>query len=460
MKRCLGFPCLWVWLLLLSPVAAAQDAGTAVAENATPAPVTDISGGSPKLSQIDGLSYFLTESASLTLTHPRQPIVSGEVHLNSEDAALIFDKVKPSQVHADFVKHLFINGKPAQHGVNARIVAYAGGAIVLPHGPDYQPLTTYNQSGFRGDGLAYHQHTYYRPEQLGGDEDQIASFVLKRGYMATFAENADGTGASQVFIADRGDLRLPAMPEGLRGKVSFVRVFPWRWTAKRGFGGKLEDAQALNSAWRYQWNADGQSTLDMEYVPMRHNGRWPSFEQINALQDVTHLLGFNEPMQEDQAHMTMDQVLNQWPKLQESGLRLGSPCTTDGTIDWLYEFIEKADERGYRVDFVTVHYYKGNWPDEKLIAWLREIHERTGRPLWVTEWNNGAPWVQGHNPTQQENARKITEYCRAMNAQPWIERYAIFNIAGRKVIENDTLTPTGRAYANVQAVEAYVGEKR
>ena len=193
---------------------------------------------------------------------------------------------------------------------------------------------------------------------------------------------------------------------------------------------------------------------------MRHNGRWPSFEQINALQDVTHLLGFNEPMQEDQAHMTMDQVLNQWPKLQESGLRLGSPCTTDGTIDWLYEFIEKADERGYRVDFVTVHYYKGNWPDEKLISWLREIHERTGRPLWVTEWNNGAPWVQGHNPTQQENARKITEYCRAMNAQPWIERYAIFNIAGRKVIENDTLTPTGRAYANVQAVEAYVGEKR
>jgi len=451
--RALGLAGLLSCLLLVSQALYAQVAPDQQA-------VIEIDRGSPQVAQVDGRSYTLTGSATLTLTDPQTPFVTGEVHLNSEDASLIIQNLRPSEVQEHFIDHVFVNGQPAVNNVNARLVPYVHGTIIQPHSPDYQPLTTYNQPRFTGDGRTYSLHNYYRSEQLADDEDQIASFVLKHGYMATFAENEDGSGASQVFIADQHDLRIAQLPAPLRGKVSFIRVFPWRWTAKRGYGGNLEDSQLLNSFWRYQWNANGESTIDMEYVPMRHNANWPSYDQINSLQNVTHLLGFNEPMQPDQSNMAIAQVLNQWPRLQESGLRLGSPCTTDGTIDWVYDFIEQADARGYRVDFITVHYYKGGWSNERLIAWMREIHERTGRPLWVTEFNNGAQWVRGHNPTLEQNAAQLDGYCTIMDQCDFIERYAVFNMReNRRIINEGVLTPAGVLYSENNSAQAYISRR-
>jgi len=40
-----------------------------------------------------------------------------------------------------------------------------------------------------------------------------------------------------VYVAQDGDLDVGALPANLDHKCSFVRVFPWRWTSKKGFGG-------------------------------------------------------------------------------------------------------------------------------------------------------------------------------------------------------------------------------
>ncbi|MEO0476544.1 MAG: glycosyl hydrolase [Planctomycetota bacterium] len=396
----------------------------------------------------------------MVLENAKAPIVAGSVHLDSEDASLVFRRVRPSQVAAKYLEHIKVNGQSAVLGENVRLAPMIHGTIVLPHGKDYQPLTTFNRPGHQGTPRQYRLHTYYKSVELGEDEDKIASFILKRGYMATLAENEDGTGASQVFIAQDKDIRLKQLPKGLRGKVSFIRAFPWRWTAKKGYGGKAQPSEQLDVQWRYDWGASGESTLDMEYVPMRHNARWDVSDKINSKENVTHLLGFNEPMQEDQANMPMWQVLKLWPKLQESGLRLGSPCTTDGTVDWLYKFMDEANKRGYRVDFITVHYYKGGWSDEKFIAWMREIHERTGKPLWVTEFNNGARWVKNHNPSLKQNANRIGSYLKAMDDCEFIERYAIFNMReNRALIKGGKLTPAGVRYRDHDSNEAYTGRE-
>lgn len=412
------------------------------------------------INAITGQRYELEGASQLIIQGGNAPIQNGEVHLNSEDASLVFKRLRPSQVNASYLQHLRVNGEPAELGKNIRIAPMVQGSIVLPHGKTYQPLTTYNQVRYQGDGRRYNLHTYYKSAQLGEDEDKIASFILKHGYMVTLAENEDGTGASKVFIAKDRDIKLKQLPAQLRGKVSFIRVFPWRWTAKKGYGGKAEPSAMLDARWRYDWGTGGESTLDMEYVPMRHNAKWNVSDKINRKENVTQLLGFNEPMQKDQANMSMEQVLRLWPKLQESGLRLGSPCATDGTIDWLYEFMDKANKRGYRVDFVTIHYYKGGWSDEKFIAWLREIHERTGKPLWVTEFNNGARWVKNHNPSLKQNANRIGSYLDAMDQYDFIERYAIFNMKeNRALIDEGKLTPAGKRYRDHRSTEAMTDKK-
>lgn len=383
---------------------------------------------------------------------------NAEIHFNSEDSAVLFEAVRPSQVNQTYLRYMFVDGEPAVLGKNIRIAAAIDGAIVLPHGDDFEALRTYRETNFRGAERGFRIHDYYRHDELGEDDDNIASIVLKRGYMATLSQHPEGRGVSKVYIARERDLKIKRLPEGLLDEVSMIRVFPWRYTGKKGFAGGRQETEVLGGYWHYDWGAGGESSLDTEYVPMRHNAHWDAFEKINAKHNVTHLLGFNEPMQKDQANMSMHQCLEMWPKLQASGLRLGSPCPTDGTVDWLYKFCDEADKRGLRVDFVAVHYYRGGLSTEQVIGWLKAIHERTGRPLWVTEWNNGAPWVQGHNPTLEENARKVYEYSKAMNEQPWIERYAIFTMdGGRQVINRGVMTPVGEAYKKVPGAEAYTG---
>jgi len=431
-------------------------ASTPAGQDAETGQVIRLSKGSHTVNAVAGKSYHLEGASRLVIEDAQAPIQSGQIHLNSDDVTLMFSHVRPSRVNERFLQHIRINGEPAVLGQNVRLVRAVNSTVVQPHGNDYQPLHTFNQTGHRGEPRAYSLHTYYKSAQLGEDEDKIASLILKHGYMATLAENEDGTGASQVFIANDRDLELDQLPPKLRGKVSFIRVFPWRWTGKKGYGGKADQAELLDPQWRYNWGAGDESTLDVEYVLMKHNPRWPTWQQINSKQGVTHLLGFNEPMQEDQADMSMEQVLRLWPKMQASGLRLGSPCTTDGTVDWLYTFLEETDKRGYRVDFVTVHYYKGGWSDEKFIRWMREIHERTGLPLWVTEFNNGARWVKGHNPSLQENAEVLDGYCKIMDRCDFIERYAVFNMKNnRAMILDGELTPAGVRYRDNPSSEAY-----
>lgn len=418
--------------------------------------------GTRQLDRIEENRYTLRGTATLVLQADKEPIRNGEVHFESEDAVLIIDNLRPSQVRDQLLPVFRVDGEAAKLGENIRLAPHINGTLVQPHGTDYQPLTTYNRPRREGEGRSFSLHQYYKAKELGEDNDRIISFVLKRGYMATFAENEDGTGSSKVYIARDRDLRISQLPSGLRGEVSFIRVFPWQWTAKKGYGGPQRHAEKLNAFWRYDWGANAQSTIDMEYVPMRHNRYWPGYNLINSRENVTHLLGFNEPMKKDQGNMSMQQVLDQWPKLQASGLRLGSPCTTDGTVDWLYKFMAEAKKRGYRVDFVTVHYYKAGRSDERFIAWMREIHERTGLPLWVTEFNNGANWVKGHNPSPRQNARTLSSYSKAMDECDFIERYAVFNLhhGNRAVInKNGELTPAGIAYRDNPSSEAYTGDR-
>jgi putative glycosyl hydrolase/concanavalin A-like lectin/glucanase superfamily protein/putative Ig domain-containing protein len=402
----------------------------------------------------------MTGRCELRITATNNPMPGCVIHLNSPDAWLVLPNIRPS-VAATYLSQIRVNGANAVSGGNVRVDEFAMGTVVVPHAPSFRPLQVFSGLNFLGASTNFGIYIYYTNANLGSFDRAIRSFKLKRGYMATFAQRDDGGGASQVFVAQDGDLEVGVLTTNLDRSVRFVRVFPWRWTSKKGWAGGVQPL--VRPHWSYDWDNVATSTLDAEYVPMRHNLNWNAYANINAKQRSTHALGFNEPDQANQADMTVDTAIANWPNLVRSGLRVGAPAVSDSGVSgqglsWLYGFMDEADALGYRVDFVPVHFYKCDWTATQYYNWLLGIYQRTGRPVWVTEFNNGANWCASTPPTLAQNATRISEFLEMLENAPFVERYAIYNWVGTNramVADDGTLTPAGVIYRDRQSRLAY-----
>ena len=401
----------------------------------------------------------LEGNTGLVITDPLV-MLEGGINFVSPDSWLFFEKVRPSWVIGKFLSRMRVYGMPAVLGDNLRVVSHASGSVVIPHGSDFPAMTVFAAADCSGPSMPVRCHA---DESVLDGMEAVRSFRLKRGYMATLARNKDGTGPSRNFVAQDHDIEITRMPAGLDQGVGFLRVFPWRWTSKKGVAGAIW--QDLNVGWFYDWNISTHSTPDIEYVPIRQNRWWPGLNQDWKARGSLHLLGFNEPDRPDQAKMTVDEAIKAWPELLRTGLRLGSPAPADSGLKWLYEFIDKADAAGLRVDFVAVHYYRAhsNPNDAKGAArqlhhYLKGVHERTRRPVWLTEWNNGANWTREPKPNERQQRDAIREMAKMLDETDFVERYAIYNWVEdvRHVKRKDgSLTPAGEAYRDLDSPPAF-----
>lgn len=404
------------------------------------------------------------------------------VNIASEDTRLFFDNIKPNDVATRYATNIQIYGAPLFVGVNARVVLYEQGTVVIPHTHDYTPLKAYTGLGFEGDEASYSCNYYYSncppvnaPDSLCQSmllDNAIHSLKLKRGYMATLACEPNGMGYSRIYIADTSDVELRELPHELDGKISYIRVMRWQYPSKKGWVGSYwkemtkglqyveEQCDKTNSTWFYNWGSTATGTrnpntdspyLNQEFVPMKW-GAGGSWKKLYALEDVTHILGYNEPDHTEQSDVSVERAIEEWPLMMQTGLRLGSPATTDFT--WLYNFMNEAKRRNYRVDYVAIHAYWGGLSPYEWYIRLKEIHERTKRPLWITEWNNGANWTKedwpsGTEKQQQKQLNDIKGILEVLDTCNFIERYSIYNWVEDKrymLSPNGILTPAGEYY--------------
>jgi hypothetical protein len=374
----------------------------------------------------------LTGNIDFHVNSSAEPPLGAEIRLASPDACLFLDNVRPSRAQASFLPRIRVDGIPASLTSNCRVVQCGVGSVIIPQGPDFAPMTVFERANLSSSSARLSCYVKYGEAGEAGLNPSIWSFRLKRGYMATLAEKEDGTGVSQNYVAQDRDLLVGSLPVGLRGNVHFIRIFPWRWPTKKGVAGGIY--QNLNVGWYYDWSISHKSTLDLEYVPIKQGRDWPGLasQDWQALGSTT-LLGYNEPNHKDQANMTVAAALAGWPALMSTGLRLGSPAVADDGLNWLYDFIEKADKANLRVDFVAVHYYRAyeNPADprgaaDQFYRFIKEIHQRTHRNVWITEFNNGANWTK-HTPTYQQERSTIAAMLRMLDQTPFVERYAIYN---------------------------------
>jgi hypothetical protein len=274
--------------------------------------------------------------------------------------------------------------------------------------------------------------------------------------MATIATSADGSGTSKVYVAQDHDLEIAILPAALDNRAQFIRVLPWRWVAKKGASDLSADV--LDAAWRYNWNNNLESTLDWEYVPIKQQAYWPALPTTK--QNVTHLLGFNEPDQHDQSNLSVERVLDVWPVLMRTGLRLGSPGCVHPDRDWMKAFMKGVEERKLRVDFICMHSYGGPDPDG-LVGRVRSVSRMFGnRPVWITEyavgdWNAKSPDQNRYKPAQVADfMRKVFPKLDELEC---LERHAWFPSApssaplGTSALTkaDGSLTELGQLYASL-----------
>lgn len=407
--------------------------------------------------------------SELHLTSGSNPLPGCTIHLNSIDAWLFLENVKPSVAASMYLDRVRVSGASAEAGANVRVVQYAGGSVIIPHTPSFRPLEVFTGRNFTGSSSKLSQYTAYDTRMLGTMASSINSFILKRGYTATFARNGNGTGCSKNYVAQDCDLEIGVLPTQLSGPISFVRVFPWRWISKKGCCDA--DPVALKAAWHYNWSISKESAPDWEYVAIRQQPHWPGLNQDWEACGISHLLGFNEPdnpvedAYQNLGNGSREAAVAQWPPLLETGLRVGAPAVTDGGQWWIAEFMSKAEAAGLRVDFVPVHYYRGfsNAADpdgaaQQMYNYLMGIHEIVKRPLWVTEFNNGANWTSTPDPTLDQNRATIRAMINMMDNVPWIERYSIYSDVEpvrRTHTPDGSLTPMGTMYRDHPAPIGY-----
>lgn len=213
---------------------------------------------------------------------------------------------------------------------------------------------------------------------------------------------------------------------------------------KKGFGiGTNDDndwkrkIEELDISWHYSWGNRMPSDYPrgIEYVPMTW-GAFANFDEaidrIQTLIDqgrVKYVLGFNEPDASDQANMSVDRAIDAWPKLMELDVPLVSPAPVHVDGDWLKEFMERANEKDYRVDYIGMHWYRGPNPD-RLIAELEEAYELYGLPIWLTEFGV-ADWNASTPDENRYSQEQVLEFMRdvlpRIDELDFVYRYAWFN---------------------------------
>lgn len=227
------------------------------------------------------------------------------------------------------------------------------------------------------------------------------------------------------------------------------------------FDGVTQDLADVGASWYYDWSytAGGISApAGTEFVPMIWGAASVTSANLaQAQQEGTELLGFNEPDLSGQANMTVEQALDLWPQLEATGLRLGAPAVAyggDTPGGWLDQFMSGAAARGYRVDFIPLHWYGGDFSanaTSELQSYLQNVYNRYHKPIWLTEYaltdySSGTPVY----PTQQQQAAFVTASTAMLDSLSFVERYAWFTLStdgdGTGLYDGTTPNAVGEAY--------------
>jgi Glycosyl hydrolase catalytic core len=219
-------------------------------------------------------------------------------------------------------------------------------------------------------------------------------------------------------------------------------------------------------SWYYTWavNHPGIVTArGTSFVPMIWGAADVTARKLRMAKRQGHvLLTFNEPDLGAQANMSVHQALRLWPRLMATKMELSSPAVAFGGATpggWLDRFMKGAAKRHYRVNFISLHWYGGDFDTNdavsQLKSYLQSVWDRYHKPIWLTEF---ALWRFDPSvfPTPSQQAAFVTAATTMLRHLGYVWRYAWFALPADGADGTAGLfkpgavaTAAGRAYERV-----------
>jgi len=379
---------------------------------------------------------------------------------------------------------------PAWSGLVAAERLLAGMALVpLPHTFGFGAAAVTGGAGHVAAHTAGHgSHALIgkiAAKTAVGVTRRVLTAVLTTGAVAgggaavvVYQNSSDKPQANAAVIATQAPtprLSLPtpaatsAKPTPTKTKAKTKAPVPVATTSKKKgvavwkFSGASAALHNVGAGWYYDWAAndnDVPGPAGVEFVPMiRAKSDVTSSTLAQAKREGKVLLGFNEPDLGAQANMSVEDALAAWPKLEATGMRLGSPSVAyggDTAGGWLDRFMAGAKDKGLRVDFITLHWYGSDFSAAavgQFLGYVDAVHKKYGKPIWVTEYGlqnfSGSPKY----PSGAQAAAFIKGSTNGMESRSYVERYAWFGLpavgdsaAFGLYKDGDTPTEAGKAY--------------
>lgn len=177
------------------------------------------------------------------------------------------------------------------------------------------------------------------------------------------------------------------------------------------------------------------------------------------------LLAFNEPELPLMANMSVESALEAWPRLEETGMRLGAPAlagNADNPESWFGRFMRGVESSDYRVDFIPVHWYLApdlresysvNTAVDDLQRYIARVHDAYGLPIWVSEFSL-ITWYPSSSVAMppEDQAEFLSAAAEMMTSLSYVERWAWFSLTPPPYApdvaaydNNGLITPVGQA---------------
>lgn len=422
---------------------------------------------------VNNASTSLTGAAQLYLFGTAPFNQTSVLNIASEDAWIYAPKLDPATAVTTHFPQVKISGNAMVDYSNARIAQYYYGCAISAYSASLVPLQVYSSANLAGSSANIVVNTIFSGSAIPGNmHNNITSFRLKKGYMVTMAVENDGTGVSKVYIASESDLVVNALPAAMAGRISFIRVVPWNWVNKKGFGKQNSDADFANKInpkgyWFYDWGLGRNSTTGYEYAAMswgKTSLDTPTKRNtvINKRR-ITHVMSFNEAddceAQSGQfGSLCKVDTAALWHKhSMKLGIRIVSPsCRENEELNWLKNVNTRMVAAGTRMDVIGMHWYDWGGYSSGAAADANSIFNRFKNrvtaaynyykmPIWITEFN------------ANKNRSRAVQDAFLQLALPWletvpyVERYAYFQPNGGNgdfLDASGNLTSTGAIYMN------------
>ncbi len=204
--------------------------------------------------------------------------------------------------------------------------------------------------------------------------------------------------------------------------------------------------QALTKSgatWYYTWAPDHHgigSPRGVHFVPMIWGPGSVTTANLNEVKHEGHmLLGFNEPDMSSQSNMSVSQALRLWPRLMSTGMTLGSPAVATGGATpggWLDRFMRGVKSHHYRVNFITLHWYGGDFVTHDAVSqlqrYIQAVHARYHKPIWLTEFALIRFGSSTTFPSARQQASFVTAATKMLDRLSYVQRYAWFALPASK----------------------------